>query len=250
MKLISWNVNGLRAVIKKGFLEYFNEVQADIFCLQEIKLSEGQLELSLDGYQQWYNYAQKKGYSGTAIFSRIPPISVTYGLGNPEHDQEGRLITLEFDKFFLLTVYVPNSKSGLERLSYRMEWEDAFRAYANHLDGRKPVILCGDLNVAHQEIDLAHPESNHRSAGFTTEERTKFSELLNSGFVDTFRYFFPTKENAYTWWSYRTRSRITNIGWRIDYFCVSQRLAESLVSAGIHDHIEGSDHCPVELIVE
>jgi exodeoxyribonuclease III len=249
MKLISWNVNGLRAILNKGFMNYFQEVQADIFCLQEIKLSEGQLELDLPGYHQYYSYAEKKGYSGTAIFSRMQPIKHTYGIGIPEHDREGRVICLEFEAYYILTVYTPNAKSELTRLDYRMEWEDAFRTYLNTLDKRKAVIFCGDLNVAHQEIDLTHPDSNHRSAGFTDEERDKFSQLLASGFVDTFRHFYPQRREAYTWWSYRTRSRPKNVGWRIDYFCASERLVPHLQSADIHAQVEGSDHCPVELVL-
>jgi exodeoxyribonuclease III len=247
MKLISWNVNGLRAVLNKGFLDYFQQVQADIFCLQEIKLSEGQLELDLPGYHQFYHYAEKKGYSGTAIFSRTPPLRHSFGIGIPKHDREGRVICLEFETSYVLTVYTPNAKSELTRLEYRMEWEDAFRNYLKTLDKQKPVIFCGDLNVAHQEIDLTHPDNNHRSAGFTDEERSKFSELLSSGFVDTFRHFYPQRREAYTWWSYRTRSRPKNVGWRIDYFCTSERLIPHLQSADIHAQVEGSDHCPVAL---
>ncbi len=248
MKWISWNVNGLRACLNKGFMDFFNTVNADFFCLQEIKLSEGQLELVLPGYQQYYHFAQKKGYSGTAIFSKHEPIAAKYGIGIQKHDQEGRVITLEYEAFFLVTVYTPNAQSELTRLGYRMEWEDAFMAYLKKLDLQKPVIFCGDLNVAHREIDLAHPESNHRSAGFTDEERSKFSRLLSQGFVDTYRYFYPDQQDAYTWWSYRTRSRVRNVGWRIDYFCVSKRLAPNLVSAEIYQDVMGSDHCPIGLI--
>ncbi len=250
MKLISWNVNGLRAVLNKGFLDYFHQVQADIFCLQEIKLSEGQLELDLPGYHQFYHYAEKKGYSGTAIFSRRAPLKHSFGIGIPEHDREGRVICLEFESAYIITVYAPNAQSELTRLEYRMEWEDAFRKYLTTLDQQKPLIFCGDLNVAHQEIDLTHPENNHRSAGFTDEERNKFSQLLASGFVDTFRHFYPQRREAYTWWSYRTRSRPKNVGWRIDYFCASERLIPHLQSADIHAQVEGSDHCPVVLEID
>lgn len=250
MKLISWNVNGLRAVLNKGFLDYFHQVQADIFCLQEIKLSEGQLELVLPGYHQFYHYAEKKGYSGTAIFSRRAPQKHSFGIGIPEHDREGRVICLEFESAYIITVYTPNAQSELTRLEYRMEWEDAFRKYLTTLDQQKPLIFCGDLNVAHQEIDLTHPDNNHRSAGFTDEERNKFSQLLASGFVDTFRHFYPQRREAYTWWSYRTRSRPKNVGWRIDYFCASERLIPHLQSADIHAQVEGSDHCPVVLEID
>lgn len=247
MKLISWNVNGLRAVVKKGFMESFDKLDADIFALQEIKLQEGQIEIELDGYEKYWNYAQKKGYSGTAVFTKIKPIDVSYGIGIEEHDNEGRVITLEFEKFFFVTVYTPNSKRGLERLDYRQVWEDEFRNYINSLDERKPVIICGDLNVAHKEIDLANPSTNRKNAGFTDEERNKFSELLDSGYIDTFRYFYPDKEEEYSWWSYFAKSRERNIGWRIDYFVVSKSLEDKLEDAKIHQDIHGSDHCPVEL---
>ncbi len=248
-KLISWNVNGLRACITKGFLDFFKEADADIFCIQESKLQEGQIELELAGYLQYWNYAQKKGYSGTGVFTRIEPIEVTYGIGIDEHDNEGRVITLEFDNYYVVNVYIPNSKRELERLDYRMTWEDDFRAYLLKLDNKKPVIVCGDLNVAHQEIDLKNPKTNRRNAGFTDEERSKFSTLLDSGFVDTFRHFYPDMKDAYTWWSYMFNARIKNAGWRIDYFCVSEKLRDRLVSAAIHSDIMGSDHCPVELVI-
>lgn len=247
MKLISWNVNGIRACLKKGFLEYFDEQNADIFCLQETKLSEGQLELELKGYHQYWNYAVKKGYSGTAIFTKKKPLSVSYGIGIEEHDQEGRVITLEFENFYMVTVYTPNSKDELLRLDYRMVWEDEFRKYLKTLETKKPVVVCGDLNVAHKEIDLKNPKTNKRNPGFTDEERDKFSILLNSGFIDTFRYFFPDLEHAYSWWSYRANARKNNTGWRIDYFVVSNALKKNLVSAEIHSQQEGSDHCPVVL---
>ena len=247
MKLISWNVNGIRACVNKGFLDYFNEVNADIFCLQETKLQSGQIELDLEGYHQYWNYAIKKGYSGTAIFTKIKPVSVSYGIDIEHHDNEGRVITLEFEDYFLINVYTPNSQRELARLEYRMEWEDDFRSYVNNLDGVKPVIICGDLNVAHKEIDLKNPNSNRRNAGFTDEEREKMTELLESGFVDSFRYFYPDKEDAYTWWSYITKARERNAGWRIDYFIVSQKLRDRLKSADIHSEILGSDHCPVVL---
>jgi len=248
-KLISWNVNGIRACVTKGFLDYFNTVDADIFCIQESKLQEGQIDLALEGYYQYWNYAEKKGYSGTAIFTKEEPISVAYGIGMAEHDNEGRVITLEFDKFYMITVYTPNSQRGLARLGYRMEWENSFRQYINHLDKNKPVIVCGDLNVAHNEIDLKNPKTNRKNAGFSDEEREKFTEFLQSGFIDTYRYFYPDKEGAYTWWSYMFNARKNNAGWRIDYFCVSERLKENLVSADIHGDIMGSDHCPVELVI-
>lgn len=250
MKLVSWNVNGLRACVGKGLLEYFKEVDADIFCLQETKLQEGQIDLDLEGYQQYWNYAVKKGYSGTAVFTRKKPLGVQYGLGIEEHDQEGRVITLEFEKFYLVNVYTPNAQRELARLEYRMNWEDSFREYLKKLDEVKPVILCGDLNVAHQEIDLKNPKGNRGSAGFSDEERGKMTELLNAGFVDTFRYFYPHKEEAYTWWSYMGRAREKNVGWRIDYFVVSYRLRENLKDAQIHAQILGSDHCPVVLEIE
>lgn len=250
MKLISWNVNGLRACVQKGFLEYFKEVNADIFCVQETKLQEGQIDLELEGYNQYWNYAEKKGYSGTAIFTRIKPLNVSYGIGKEEHDREGRVITLEFDDFYMVTVYTPNAQEKLARLDYRMEWEDEFRSYLKGLDEVKPVIVCGDLNVAHREIDLKNPASNRKNAGFSDEERSKFTELLDAGFIDTFRYFYPDKEGAYSWWSYRFNARANNAGWRIDYFVVSERLKDRLVSASIHPEIFGSDHCPVELVID
>ena len=244
---IKWNVNGIRAAIKKGFLDYFNEQDADIFCLQETKLSAGQLELDLKGYHQYWNYAVKKGYSGTAIFTKQEPLSVSYGLGIEEHDQEGRVITLEFEKFYMITVYTPNSKDELLRLDYRMVWEDEFRKYLKELEKKKPVVVCGDLNVAHKEIDLKNPKTNRRNPGFTDEERDKFTKLLDAGFIDTFRYFYPNLEHAYSWWSYRANARKNNTGWRIDYFVVSQALEKNLVGAEIHAQTEGSDHCPVVL---
>ncbi len=250
MKFISWNVNGLRACHGKGFCDAFAALDADFFCLQETKMQAGQLDLQFEGYQSYWNYAEKKGYSGTAIFTRHEPLAVTYGLGIEEHDHEGRVITLEMPEFFLVTVYTPNSQDGLRRLSYRMEWEEAFRAYLLRLDEQKPVVVCGDLNVAHQEIDLKNPKSNRQNAGFTDEEREKFSTLLQAGFVDTFRHFFPTLEGAYSWWSYRFSAREKNAGWRIDYFLTSERLRGALQGACIHPEIYGSDHCPVELTLE
>lgn len=250
MKLISWNVNGLRAVVGKGFVDIFNELDADVFCLQETKLQEGQIELDLTGYDQYWNYAEKKGYSGTAVFTKVKPISVQYGLGIEEHDKEGRVITLEYEKFYLVNVYTPNSKDGLARLPYRMEWEDAFRAYLKNLEQEKPVVMCGDLNVAHEEIDLKNPKTNRKNAGFSDEERGKMTELLNAGFIDTFRYFYPDKTGEYSWWSYRFNARKNNAGWRIDYFIVSSILKEHLESASIHQEIFGSDHCPVELVLK
>ncbi|MBS6500290.1 MULTISPECIES: exodeoxyribonuclease III [Clostridium] len=247
MKLISWNVNGIRACVTKGFLEYFKEMDADIFCIQESKLQEGQIDLELEGYHQYWNYAEKKGYSGTAIFTKEKPLSVSYGLGIEEHDKEGRVITLEFENFYMVTVYTPNSKNELARLDYRMVWEDAFRDYLKVLDEKKPVIVCGDLNVAHKEIDLKNPKTNLRNAGFTEEERSKFTELLNAGFVDTFRYFYPDEVGAYSWWSYRFNARAKNAGWRIDYFLVSNSVKDKLEDAKIHSEVLGSDHCPVEL---
>ena len=247
MKLISWNVNGLRAAVQKGFLDYFNQEDADIFCLQETKLQAGQIDLELNGYHQYWNYAEKKGYSGTAIFTKKEPISVTYGLGIEEHDKEGRVITLEFENFFMITVYTPNSQEALARLDYRTKWEDDFRAYLLKLNEIKPVIVCGDLNVAHQEIDLKNPKTNRKNAGFSDEEREKMSKLLESGFIDTFRYFYPELTGAYSWWSYRFNARKNNAGWRIDYFLVSERLKDSLEDAEIHKDILGSDHCPVVL---
>jgi len=250
VKLISWNVNGIRACIGKGFMTFFDQIDADIFCIQESKISPNQLQLSLPNHYQYFNFADKKGYSGTAVFTKIKPLNCTYGMAIPDHDKEGRIITLEFADFYLVNVYTPNSKQALERLNYRMEWEDAFLAYLKSLDEQKPVILCGDLNVAHQEIDLKNPKTNRRNAGFTNEERLKFSQLLESGFIDTYRNFYPEKEGAYSWWSYRFSARAKNAGWRIDYFCVSERLKDRLVSADIHSPIMGSDHCPVELIIQ
>lgn len=246
-KMISWNVNGLRACLGKGFLEYVKESDADIFCIQESKLQEGQVELELPGYHQYWNYAEKKGYSGTAMFTKEEPIAVTYGLGIEEHDHEGRVITAEFPEYYVVTCYTPNSQDGLKRLDYRMQWEDAFRAYLKALETKKPVIFCGDLNVAHQEIDLKNPKTNRKNAGFSDEERAKFTELLEAGFVDTFRYFYPDQEGIYSWWSYRFSARAKNAGWRIDYFCVSESLKDRLVDAKIHTEVLGSDHCPVEL---
>lgn len=250
LKFISWNVNGLRACYGKGFAEAFKQLDADFFCLQETKMQEGQLDLQFDGYQSYWNYAEKKGYSGTAIFSRLRPLSVTYGLGIDAHDHEGRVITLEMDTFYLVTVYTPNSQDELRRLDYRMTWEDDFRAYLKRLEGKKPVIVCGDLNVAHKEIDLKNPKTNHRNAGFTDEERAKFTTLLESGFIDTFRYFYPEKEGIYSWWSYRFKAREKNAGWRIDYFLTSDSLKDKLKGASIHTEIFGSDHCPVELTID
>lgn len=250
MKMVSWNVNGLRACVKKGFLDFFKEVDADLFCVQESKLQEGQIDLDLPGYEQYWNYAQKKGYSGTAIFTKKHPLSVTYGMGIEEHDQEGRLITLEFEDFFFITCYTPNSKSELERLSYRMQWEDDFRAYLKKLEEKKPVVFCGDLNVAYSEIDLKNPKSNHKNAGFTDEERGKFGELKEAGFIDTFRYFYPDQTGIYSWWSYRFNARKNNAGWRIDYFCVSEALKDRLKDAEIRTDVMGSDHCPVVLYME
>ena len=247
MKLISWNVNGMRACMTKGFIDFFKEADADIFCLQETKLQEGQIELELPGYHQYWNYAEKKGYSGTAVFSKKEPISVVYGIGIEEHDHEGRVITLEYPEFFVVTVYTPNSQDGLARLSYRMRWEDDFRAYLKKLEKAKPVIVTGDMNVAHKEIDLKNPRTNRKNAGFTDEERAKFTELLDAGFIDTFRYFYPDKEGAYSWWSYRFKAREKNAGWRIDYFCVSESLKERLLNADILTDVYGSDHCPVVL---
>ncbi len=248
-KLISWNVNGLRACVTKGFLDYFKEVDADVFCVQETKLQEGQIDLQLDGYYQYWNYAEKKGYSGTAMFTKTEPISVSYGIGVEEHDKEGRVITAEFDSCYVVTCYTPNSQNELKRLDYRMTWEDAFKAYLKELEKTKPVILCGDLNVAHKEIDLKNPKTNRKNAGFTDEEREKMTVLLDSGFTDTYRYFNPDKEGVYSWWSYRFKAREKNAGWRIDYFISSEALNEKLVSADIHTDILGSDHCPVELVV-
>ena len=250
MKLVSWNVNGLRACVKKGFLDYFEEVNADMFSVQEIKLQEGQIDLALDGYYQYWNYAEKKGYSGTAIFTKEKPLSVKYGVGIEEHDQEGRVITLEYEDFYLVNVYTPNSQRELARLDYRMTWEDIFRDYLKELDSMKPVILCGDLNVAHKEIDLKNPKTNRKNAGFTDEERDKMTKLLDSGFIDSFRYFYPDKEDAYTWWSYITKARERNAGWRIDYFIVSKYIEGKLIDAQIHSEVMGSDHCPVVLEID
>lgn len=249
MKFISWNVNGLRACVQKGFLDFFHEIDADFFCLQETKLQEGQIELDLPGYYQYWNYAQKKGYSGTAIFAKQDPLSVSYGIGMEEHDTEGRVITLEYDNFYLVTCYTPNSQNELARLDYRMTWEDDFLAYLKSLDAKKPVILCGDLNVAHQEIDLKNPKTNRKNAGFTDEERAKMTQLLSSGFTDTFRHFYPDTEQIYSWWSYRFKAREKNAGWRIDYFITSNSMKDRLVDAKIHTDILGSDHCPVELTI-
>lgn len=250
MKLISWNVNGLRACVGKGFLDYFKEQQADIFCLQETKLQEGQIELELDGYHQYWNYAEKKGYSGTAIFTKEKPLSVHYGIGIEEHDKEGRVITLEFEKFYMITVYTPNSQEKLARLDYRMKWEEDFKNYLLELDKKKPIIVCGDLNVAHKEIDLKNPKTNRKNAGFSDEEREKMTKLLESGFVDSFRYFYPDKTDIYSWWSYRFSARAKNAGWRIDYFLVSDRIKENMKGAEIHTEILGSDHCPVLLNID
>lgn len=250
MKLISWNVNGLRACCDKGFRESFATLDADFFCLQETKMQEGQLDLSFEGYESYWNYAEKKGYSGTAIFTKHKPVSVSYGIGIDEHDHEGRVITLEMDNFYLVTVYTPNSQDGLKRLDYRMTWEEDFRNYLLSLDKNKPVIVCGDLNVAHKEIDLKNPKTNRKNAGFTDEEREKFQILLDNGFVDTFRYFYPEQENIYSWWSYRFKAREKNAGWRIDYFLVSDRLKDKLSDAKIHTEIFGSDHCPVEVTLD
>ena len=247
MKLISWNVNGLRACVDKGFLDFFTEADADVFCLQETKLQAGQIELDLPGYFQYWNYAEKKGYSGTAIFTKTEPLQVTYGIGVEEHDKEGRVITAEFEEYYVVTVYTPNSQRELTRLAYRMEWEAAFLAYVKKLEEKKPVIFCGDLNVAHKEIDLKNPKTNHKNAGFTDEERACFDKIVENGFIDTYRYFYPDKEGAYSWWSYMFQARAKNAGWRIDYFVVSESLKEKLAGADIHAQIMGSDHCPVEL---
>ena len=250
MKLISWNVNGLRAVVGKGFAEIFASLDADFFCLQETKMQAGQLDLEFEGYQSYWNFAEKKGYSGTAIYTKHTPLSVAYGIGVDEHDHEGRVITLEMPDFYLVTCYTPNSQDGLRRLDYRMTWEDDFRAYLQALDAKKPVIVCGDLNVAHREIDLKNPKTNRKNAGFTDEEREKMTTLLDAGFTDSFRHFFPDLTDAYSWWSYRFRAREKNAGWRIDYFLVSNRLADKMQSASIHNEIYGSDHCPVELVLK
>ena len=249
-KMISWNVNGLRAIYKKGFVDIFNEINADIFCIQETKLQEGQIDLSFPGYEMYWNYAEKKGYSGTAIFTKIKPILVTKGIGIEEHDKEGRVITLEFEDYYLVTVYTPNSQTELKRLDYRMKWEKDFKAYIKELEKKKPVVICGDLNVAHKEIDLKNPKTNRKNAGFTDEERKKFTELLNDGFIDTFRYFYPNEEGKYSWWSYRFSAREKNAGWRIDYFITSPALKDRLEDARIHTEIMGSDHCPVELKIK
>lgn len=250
MKFISWNVNGLRACVQKGFLDFFNSIDADFFCIQESKLQAGQIDLDLPGYHQYWNYAEKKGYSGTAIFAKNEPLSVSYGIGIDEHDKEGRIITLEYDNFYLVTCYTPNSQNELKRLPYRMQWEDDFREYLKTLDAKKPVILCGDLNVAHNEIDLKNPKNNRKNAGFSDEERAKMTELLSSGFTDTFRYFYPDAEGIYSWWSYRFKAREKNAGWRIDYFITSKRINDKLKKAAIHTDVLGSDHCPVEVDIE
>lgn len=247
MKLISWNVNGIRACLQKGFLDFFNKEAPDIMCIQETKLQEGQLELELDGYFQYWNYADKKGYSGTAIFSRIKPVNIRCGIGIDEHDHEGRVITLEFNEYYVVTVYTPNSQRGLARLDYRMRWEEDFLKYLVGLEENKPVIFCGDLNVAHKEIDLKNPSSNRKNAGFTDEERGKMDEVIKRGFIDTYRYFYPDKEDAYTWWSYMFNARANNAGWRIDYFCVSNCMKDRLVDVSIYSDVLGSDHCPVGL---
>ncbi len=250
MKLISWNVNGLRACVNKGFLDYFKSADADIFCIQESKLQAGQIDLDLEGYHQYWNYAERKGYSGTAVFAKQEPLNVSLGIQMEEHNKEGRVITLEYDTFYLVTCYTPNSQSELARLDYRMKWEDDFRAYLLGLNEKKPVILCGDLNVAHKEIDLKNPKTNRKNAGFTDEEREKMTCLLNSGFIDTFRYFYPDQEQIYSWWSYRFKAREKNAGWRIDYFITSESLKDHLIDAKIHTDIFGSDHCPVELDID
>lgn len=250
MKFISWNVNGLRACVQKGFLDFFNSIGADFFCIQESKLQAGQIDLDLPGYHQYWNYAEKKGYSGTAIFAKNEPLSVSYGIGIEEHDREGRVITLEYDNFYLVTCYTPNSQNELKRLPYRMQWEDDFREYLKTLDAKKPVVLCGDLNVAHNEIDLKNPKTNRKNAGFSDEERAKMTELLGSGFTDTFRYFYPDAEGIYSWWSYRFKAREKNAGWRIDYFITSKRINDKLKKAAIHTDVLGSDHCPVEVDIE
>ena len=250
MKFISWNVNGLRACVQKGFLDFCHTIDADFFCIQESKLQEGQIDLDLPGYHQYWNYAEKKGYSGTAIFAKKEPISVAYGIGMEEHDKEGRVITLEYDNFYLVTCYTPNSQNELARLPYRMTWEDDFLAYLKKLDAVKPVILCGDLNVAHEEIDLKNPKTNHKNAGFSDEERAKMTDLLGAGFTDTFRFFYPDAEGIYSWWSYRFKAREKNAGWRIDYFITSKRLDDKLEKAAIHPDIFGSDHCPIELVID
>ncbi|MDQ0227471.1 exodeoxyribonuclease-3 [Metabacillus niabensis] len=250
MKLVSWNVNGIRACVRKGFLDYFHEVDADFFCIQESKLQEGQIDLELKGYYQYWNYALRKGYSGTAIFTKHKPLSVSYGVGDLETEEEGRIITLEYNNFYLATVYTPNSKRDLARLGERLEWEDKIREYLVELDSKKPVILCGDLNVAHEEIDLKNPRSNQGNSGFTVEERQKMTKLLDAGFVDSFRYLYPDKEDIYTWWSYMSKVRERNIGWRIDYFIVSKKLAQNIIDSEVHSTVMGSDHCPVLLNID
>ena len=247
MRLISWNVNGIRACMEKGFMDFFKEADADIFCLQEIKLQAGQIEMDLPGYHQYWNYAEKKGYSGTALFTKTEPLSVAYGIGIEEHDHEGRVITAEFEEFYVVTVYTPNAQDELKRLAYRMQWEADFLAYLKKLEEKKPVIFCGDLNVAHKEIDLKNPKTNRKNPGFTDEERGCFSKVLESGFVDTFRHFYPDQEGIYSWWSYRFQARAKNVGWRIDYFVASEALKDKLLDASIHTKVLGSDHCPVEL---
>ena len=249
-KYISWNVNGLRACMEKGFMDFFREAGADAFCLQETKLQEGQISLDLPGYRQYWNYAEKKGYSGTAIFTKEEPLSVSYGIGIEEHDHEGRVITLEYPDHYLITVYVPNSKDDLSRIPYRMTWEDDFLKYVKKLEEKKPVVYCGDLNVAHNEIDLKNPSSKHHNAGFTDEERSKFDQVLANGFTDTFRFFYPDKKECYSWWSYRFKARERNAGWRIDYFMTSKCLDDKLRGASIHSEVFGSDHCPVELLLD
>lgn len=250
MKLISWNVNGLRACVGKGFLDYFHQADADIFCVQETKLQEGQIQLELDGYEQYWNYAEKKGYSGTAVFTKKKPLAVSYGIGIEEHDHEGRVITLEYEDFYFVTVYTPNSQNELARLDYRMKWEDDFLAYIKKLEETKPVVYAGDLNVAHREIDLKNPKTNRKNAGFTDEERQKFSNVLANGMIDTYRYFYPDQTGVYSWWSYRFQARQKNAGWRIDYFVVSECLRDRLISADIHTDVYGSDHCPIELVIK
>ena len=249
-KLISWNVNGLRACVQKGFLEYFNEADADVFCVQETKLQEGQIDFAPEGYHCYWNYAEKKGYSGVAMFTKDEPISVAYGMGVPEHDTEGRLITAEFEDYYLIACYTPNSQNELKRLDYRIEWEKALREYMTGLEEKKPVIICGDLNVAHKEIDLKNPKTNRKNAGFTDEERAEMTNLLDSGYIDTYRHFYPDAEGEYSWWSYRFRAREKNAGWRIDYFIASDKLKDRLKSAAIHQEVFGSDHCPVELVID
>ena len=250
MKMISWNVNGLRACVQKGFLDFLREADADIFCIQESKLQEGQIELELPGYEQYWNYARKKGYSGTAVFTKQKPLDAAYGIGIEEHDQEGRVITLEYPAFYLVTVYTPNSQNELARLDYRMKWEDDFLAYLKKLEEKKPVVFCGDLNVAHEEIDLKNPKTNRKNAGFTDEERAKCTAMLDAGFIDTYRYFYPEQTGVYSWWSYRFKAREKNAGWRIDYFCVSRSLEKKLRGAAIHTEVFGSDHCPIELEID